>query len=194
MNSYTAASVFVKDIFAKGYEQNLPYQSIIESAMKEIELKKRKPIDVMYICVSLLQYKRSNMKKYQKESVNQMIRNLFHTYEKQVTEKEKDDFFIDFRTTCDLSIDMLRPFYKRCLCGSILVKGRRDQTWTQNDKEYAIKHIPFDMCIERGYDCAGTLVSVGVLMKVSMIRQLMEKEEIPNTVDFREVEDFKFNG
>ena len=66
---------------------------------------------------------------------------------------------------------------------------RRDLTTNVGDKVFTVRNIPYE-----NYDAEGEeFVDIGVALKIAMIRDLMDADEIPYDVDYTKVEDLKFS-
>lgn len=65
---------------------------------------------------------------------------------------------------------------------------KKDVKWSISEVEYIVRNVPY---YETNSE-AGESISVGVSLKLAMIRDLMVANEIPTDVDFDLVADLKF--
>lgn len=69
-------------------------------------------------------------------------------------------------------------------------KPTKDIVWSILDKEYAVRNVPYSRLAADGEE----FLSLGVSIKLELIRELMLLDEIPNDVDFNDVADIKFSN
>jgi len=69
-------------------------------------------------------------------------------------------------------------------------KQMKDIVWSVRDKEFTVRNVPYSK-----YEADGEeFISLGVSLKLEMIKKLMLQDEIPYDVDFTEVADLNFSN
>lgn len=66
----------------------------------------------------------------------------------------------------------------------------KDIVWRILDKELTVRNVPYSKIDAEGEE----FFSVGVSLKLDLIKELMLHEEIPYDVDFTDVSDVKFSN
>ena len=67
---------------------------------------------------------------------------------------------------------------------------QKDIVWSILDKEYTVRNVPYSILDAEGEE----FLSLGVSVKLELIRKLMLMDEIPHNVDFNDVADLKFSS
>lgn len=67
---------------------------------------------------------------------------------------------------------------------------KKDIVWSIEDKKYAVRNVPYFRIDAEDEE----FLSIGVSVKLELIRTLMLMNKVPNDIDFTDITDLKFSN